>query len=1371
MNLPPPFPPPPPTPRRRWGRIALIALSVVLGLVAIAIIAVPIVAPRILRPKVQAALAERVNGTVEVGEVTFSWSGKITVQGILIKDTTGGEALYIHMANLNVDLWKALRGDYDLTAAIEKPRVVLRRMPSGRLNIEELWKSTSKAEPEPSVKASVAFDGELYVDEPAGVSLIGPLAGSINVAGMKAPAPFHAQAGALTLDGQVTPDTGAWRADYAAQDMDLARVEPLVRLLSPVTTLGGRVEGRGRLGSDGTFDGSSTTTNLAFGVSGGVPMTFPQFTATHAVDAAGYRMTVKSGRAIDARAEGRREGAVVRGTVDVEGDLAELGEALRQILNVRPDATVQGRMRGHADVAFEGTADLKATFELRDVVAVDKAGRAYSIDPRVEVLFNGKVGADFVVADDLTLTSETITAKGRGAVSGLGKGQTPLASESTIDVTADLTKLRERLASLIDFGTNRLGGTATFAGRVKPVFDGFELTGNGTAKQFAFGEIGPVDWTLAADVEVVGNDSTIRRCEVNSSAGRLVVDGAVRGVTAAAEADLNVTAALVPAEAAKVLRPWLEGRTLTGTKLDVTGRVTGPLRKPSAVARIVGDDVAFDKAGPLDFTADAVVRALDVEKLDLESTPVTAHVTGKLTDASGSVTVRPNEFVRAFKPYLPELVVSGYSPVEISGRMTGGWEKPAGTVRVVAKDIVVDQAGPVDFTADVTFRDNDVQKLVVDSSAGTVDLAGSMRDASGRVTVKPESFSRAFRAYVKDVPMKGAPVELSGRVRGDVKSFAVEVRGKTGDMVVDNQAIPPFTFDAELVRTNEKFEKIVVKAPGIDVTGSGTATSFTLRGEVSPRPFSEKVGPFLKGTKLDGRPVNFEATVTRGRAETVRGSIDAPEIRGTVGEQWISQKQFRADFDFDWSAGVIDVRSAKAVSTTGSATAKGRLEELATGWSGRLDVTADGDLGTLMRDVAAAKPGATQYSGALEVRSAVVGNADLFTATGAVTITGLTARRGDLDAVDARFSIDHEASIDLRTKTLSIRRGDVRSSWVRGTISGDVLTYDQTPTLRGFSIDLWYQPEAFGKFLSLFLPGEFVGRQEQRLTAKLDGPPAAFDLFGLFNGTTGAADMDIKSYVIQGTTVEGPLHGVIGGGGRMTISGTLKGNGGTITVDRTEVDFRDASVKPASTFYVTGDKLTLSKELAKVLTSFHPFFVGGEAKGTMKFDTSGQWIAPLKSDADLKSALLVGKTMVAIPDLELKDAPFLSSVLNFIGDKDVGPRGYFVVTDLAARDGAFKYTDMVFSLQGLTLRFRGTVGFDGKLDLVMDTPITKRLYEKNKNLQPFLDKTMPVPIRGSLSDPKIFWDEGFTSLFKNAPGNVLDNVLNDLLNPKKKKNP
>lgn len=1372
MNYPPMPPPPAPGPRRRWGRIALIALSVVLVLIAIAIMAGPIIAPGIIRGKLQQALAERVNGRAEVGEVTFSWSGKIEVSDIVIFDSTGGEALRFPRAELHVDLWGAWSGDYNVQGSVERPRVVLRRMPSGRLNLEELIKPSTRQEPEPTFSADVTFDdAEVYVDEPEGVSQVCRVKGSFASAGTRTPSSAALQAsferGVIDANLLFTIADGSWRADYAVKGVDLRPAEPLARLLTPARSLGGDVNGDGEVDSRGNLRGRAEISNLAVGV-GGDPVTFPRFSTTYSADGSDYRMTLDAGRAIVARADGRREGAAVRGRVDVEGDLAEMGEALRQILNVKPDATLRGSMRGHADVVVENVVDVKSTFELRDVEAVDKSGKAYTIDPRVEVRFDGKVGFDSVTADLLTVTSDTVTAKAQGAVSGLGKGQTPLASRSTIDVKADLDLLRRRLAPLVDFGSAALSGQATFAGVVSPLFDGLEIDGRGSATRLAVGEFGPIDITLDGDVEIVGNDSTLKRFEVVSSAGRVSVKGTVRGVTELAEAELDVSAWLAPTEAAKALRPWLQGVTVSGVSLDLTGRVTGPIRRPSGTLHAVGRGVVVDKAGPLDFTADATVRNFDFEKLDFDSTAVTANLTGSMSDFSGRAVVRPDDFVRAFGPYLQGVAVRG-TQVDLSGRVTGGPKQPAGTVRVVAKSVAVEKAEPLDFTADVTFRGVDVEKLEVESSALSASLTGSIRDAGGRVTIKPEAFSRAFHAYLEDVSMRGAPVELSGRVKGDARAFTATVAGKTGDMVVDNQAIPPFKFDAEIVRANDRFEKVIVKAPGIDVVGSGRASEFDLRGTFDPRTASDTLGPFLKGTKLDGRPVQVVASVRHGTVDTVTGFVEAPEIRGTIHEKWIAQKRLRVDFDFDWAPGVYDVRLAKASSDTGRATAQGRIEERPTGYAGRLDVTAEGDLATLMRDVAGSvtKPGATEYGGALSIRSTVVGSADIFNATGDLTIRDLTARRPEGSAVDPNFNVRHEATIDLRTKTLTIRRGDVTSTWMRGTIAGDVLTFNETPTFRGFTIDLRYKPAVFGKFLALFLPGEFVGSDEQTLSAKLDGPPAAFDLFGLFNGTTGTADMVVKSYVLQGTTVEGPLHGVVGGGGRMTISGTLKGNGGTIVVDKTEIDFRDASMKPATTFYARGENIGLSKQLAKVLTSFHPFFVGGEVLGTVKFDTSGQWVASLKSDADLKSALLVGKTMMAIPDLELKDAPFLSTILSFLGDKDVGPRGYFVVTDMAARDGAFKYTDMVFSLQGLTLRFRGTVGFDGKLDLVMDTPITTRLYERNKNLQPFLGKTMPVPVRGSLSEPKIFWDEGFKNLFKDAPKNILEGVLNDLLNPKK----
>src|SRR5688572_9790303 len=81
---PPPAPPPPAKKRRRWKKILGITGGVLFGLLVLAGILVPPIAGAVIRSQVPALLGDTLTADVTLEDASFSWSGKVVLQGLKI---------------------------------------------------------------------------------------------------------------------------------------------------------------------------------------------------------------------------------------------------------------------------------------------------------------------------------------------------------------------------------------------------------------------------------------------------------------------------------------------------------------------------------------------------------------------------------------------------------------------------------------------------------------------------------------------------------------------------------------------------------------------------------------------------------------------------------------------------------------------------------------------------------------------------------------------------------------------------------------------------------------------------------------------------------------------------------------------------------------------------------------------------------------------------------------------------------------------------------------------------------------------------------------------------------------------------------------
>lgn len=106
---------------------------------------------------------------------------------------------------------------------------------------------------------------------------------------------------------------------------------------------------------------------------------------------------------------------------------------------------------------------------------------------------------------------------------------------------------------------------------------------------------------------------------------------------------------------------------------------------------------------------------------------------------------------------------------------------------------------------------------------------------------------------------------------------------------------------------------------------------------------------------------------------------------------------------------------------------------------------------------------------------------------------------------------------------------------------------------------------------------------------------------------------------------------------------------------------------------------------------------------------------------------------------------------------------------VVVRDGRVFHDNVKFSHKDLSVRTRGSVGFDQSLQLVAEIPIADDWIEGKKYLAGLKGQFLTIPISGTVSNPKIdrsSIDRLSRDLVQQAANSAVNNAVQDKLNPK-----
>src|SRR6185503_16057332 len=149
----------------------------------------------------------------------------------------------------------------------------------------------------------------------------------------------------------------------------------------------------------------------------------------------------------------------------------------------------------------------------------------------------------------------------------------------------------------------------------------------------------------------------------------------------------------------------------------------------------------------------------------------------------------------------------------------------------------------------------------------------------------------------------------------------------------------------------------------------------------------------------------------------------------------------------------------------------------------------------------------------------------VYTETG---VTG-TTKVGNIEVVDEKknvikdpgLTLVHDIGLAEENRTIDLRKVEVSSGFLKGGMTGRILRRDPGLEFQKVRGTFKYIPEKLGAIAKPWLPGKLEGAEEKTLDLTLDGKAAATDALTVLRGTTGAIDLDLARFTMDGLSLSG----------------------------------------------------------------------------------------------------------------------------------------------------------------------------------------------------------------------------------------------------------
>jgi len=388
-----------------------------------------------------------------------------------------------------------------------------------------------------------------------------------------------------------------------------------------------------------------------------------------------------------------------------------------------------------------------------------------------------------------------------------------------------------------------------------------------------------------------------------------------------------------------------------------------------------------------------------------------------------------------------------------------------------------------------------------------------------------------------------------------------------------------------------------------------------------------------------------------------------------------------------------------------------------------------------------------------------------------------TTKVVNLEVVDGKKNTVKEPAVtvvhDIGFGSYDVRKIEVTSGFLRGTVKGKVLDRGGKTVLDGLEGRFTYHPDRLGAVLGPWLPGTFEGAEEKAVSVTLNGEATSGELVGILRGGRGVMDLDLAKFTTQGISVSGRTKITLDGG-RMTSAAPLDVNRGKADLSGS-IDFRDARERPESALDFKARGVEANADMGPLLESINPIFhtYNGKMEGKITSDFRLVWRGPVDpASAQMKkeaAQYMQGSGFLTVKDLVVTGSPAVGEIMKALGEGN-SIQGELVATDLRVAGGRCEYKNMTLRLKAYELRFTGWVDFydeGGKdkkyMHLMVEMPMTEGVVRRYPNLQKYLGKTFFVPLEGTVDRPRLDFDGAIAELAKRALEGVVQDKLEDAL--------
>ncbi|MFH0889461.1 MAG: hypothetical protein V1871_09675 [Planctomycetota bacterium] len=678
-------------------------------------------------------------------------------------------------------------------------------------------------------------------------------------------------------------------------------------------------------------------------------------------------------------------------------------------------------------------------------------------------------------------------------------------------------------------------------------------------------------------------------------------------------------------------------------------------------------------------------------------------------------------------------------------------------------------------------------KPIVNTVAQFVPALANLNvEGTAATTIKYDF--RNNELHIQDEP-KVSITSVNGKIgTTPVKAENIEFSGKR-DVILNLK-------DKMAITINE----LNMTGPGLTLAMQGTVNeilgtpqfNIKLQGKIEPEPLVQKIGALLGGLTISGKPLTMSFEL-EGTPESLKSSGQAQTAVITghgsfLGETGLSQTNMKCNYDLTLELkpesinAVIRQMNYQSDTATMSFSGKASLPQNNIALDAKLSVNLD--LAKAAHDLAAFinLPPDYSVSGLCTGDMTIKTQNDIISAVGKNNITQFALNGPDKSKSisEPKMDFNYELLLDANKFNFNIKQFELTSGILDGSISGELLNLTQAPELKGIKLSFTYVPDKLGALIQPWLPLRIKGTDKQPLIMNIDGKiQTGADIVASIKHLLLQANMGLSEVTWMGITAQGKF-GINLNNERITSDNKLTVNGGTAEL-KTIVDLRNVSptVTPAvqSSLDTNASNVRLNQDMGFLLALIplcksSKGTVDGFANATFHFDWKGtvdlpaiekDWISAVSSHAS-------GQGNIAVRDLVITGSALLGDILGKLSGDDSGTaRGELKDSKIVVANGRATYKNMTLILNNLQIIVNGWIQLDEKMDMVIKVPITKELANQFKGIDKMVGQQVDVPMKGTITDPKIEWTKTLGDLAKEIAKSGAEDKLKDKLKPKRKR--